>query len=585
MNNATLTGKDIIEIRFDFDWNVLRVVKSIPGRRFNEDARGKYWTCPLSVDAVETLKAAGFTLDKSLKSFYLSSGKPPSIDTSQLKLNDLRKKLYPFQEEGVAFLEARKGRALMADEMGLGKTIQAVAWLHLHPELRPAIIVCPAHLKLNWEREIKEILPGKQKIQAIFGTNTSQPLTGEIIIINYDILPNSYEKLRDSAGRKRYKEIKRTGWVDFLIDLKPKVLIIDEAHFCKSSSAYRTKGVRKLARKCEHVIAISGTPIVNRPIEGFNIIQMVDKTIFPDFWKYIHRYCNAKHTSFGWDYSGASNQEELNKKLQSVMIRRKKQDVMKDLPDKVYSYVPMEINNAAEYEKAEDNFLDYLRQTKGQKVAQKAQNAEHLVKVEWLKQLAVKGKLPQTIKWIRNFIDEGGKLIVFAVHKTVIEALMKEFKGAAVKVDGSVSGPDREMAVRQFQNEEKIKLFIGNIQAAGTGLTLTAASSVAFLELPWTSGELVQAEDRCHRIGQKNSVSIYYLLAHNTIEIKIAELLDKKREVLDAVLDGKKVKDSALLTDLIKSYVPENEAREEECSHIIIRKNPEQTLKETRGFF
>jgi SWI/SNF-related matrix-associated actin-dependent regulator 1 of chromatin subfamily A len=159
------------------------------------------------------------------------------------------------------------------------------------------------------------------------------------------------------------------------------------------------------------------------------------------------------------------------------------------------------------------------------------------------------------IQWIRNFLDtNGNKLVVFAVHKAAVDALMEEFKEQAVKVDGSVSAAGRDAAVRAFQEDPKIKLFVGNIQAAGVGLTLTAASSVAFLELPWTPGDLVQAEDRCHRIGQKDNVNVYYLLADGTIEEKIAELLDEKRQVLEAVLDGKEVEETQLLSELIKSY-------------------------------
>jgi SNF2 family DNA or RNA helicase len=144
--------------------------------------------------------------------------------------------------------------------------------------------------------------------------------------------------------------------------------------------------------------------------------------------------------------------------------------------------------------------------------------------------------------------------VVFAVHKTTVDALMEEFKDMAVKIDGSCSAAKRDSAVKEFQNNPEIKLFVGNIQAAGTGLTLTAASAVAFLELPWTPGELSQAADRCHRIGQKNTVNVYYLLAAGSIEEKIAEILDEKKTVLDAVVDGEEAKDIGLFTKLMESY-------------------------------
>jgi len=534
-----IIDRGINEIQFDFNPAFLSTIKSIPGRKFHQNAAGKkYCTCPLSLDAIQCLTKY---LQQSVE----------EID----QIGKLKKTLFPFQKEGVAFIEKRNGRALIGDEMGLGKTIQALGWLHLHPKRKPVIIVCPAHLKLNWAKEIEVTLPGKQNVQVLYGKKPSSCITGDILIINYDILANTYEEYRDSAGRKRFREIKRTGWVDYLIDLKPSILIIDEAHYCKSTTSFRTKGTRKLAKKCPYVLALTGTPITNRPIEGFYIIQLIDRNIFPNFMTYVRTYCDAKHNGFGWDYSGASNQKQLYQKLQEVMIRRKKVDVLKDLPDKTYSYVPMEITNAEEYNAAEANFIRYLRHQKGTIAANKAQAAEHLVKIEALKQLAVKGKMKQTIQWIQEFLNSGaGKLVLFTVHKNVIDTIIDKFKDCAVRYDGSVSSIKREENKNAFQNNPKIKLFIGNIQAAGTGLTLTAASSVVFLELPWSPGELVQAEDRCHRIGQKNAVTIYFLLAQNTIETKIASLLDKKRKVLTAILDGEKVEKTRLLSELMKEY-------------------------------
>jgi len=537
---AHLIEENLIRIQFPFDYNTVDVVKSIPGRRFN-NKQEKYWTAPPSADAIEILQKDGFVLDPELLSL-LERYKTSVDDVEEMEVPGLKRELFPFQRKGVAFLEAKGGRGLIGDEMGLGKTIQALAWLHIHPEKRPVVIVCPAHLKLNWVQEIRITMPENQanRTQILQGTKPTERIMGDFIIINYDIL--------------QY-------WVDILVSIKPQVMIFDEAHYTKNSKALRTKATKKLAKACKHVIALTGTPIVNRPIEGFNICQMVDKSVFPDFWKFARTYCGAKHNGFGWDFTGAENKDELHRKLtQSIMIRRKKDEVLPDLPAKIYSHVPMEITNRTEYKKVEDDFITYLRQAKGDEEADRAGKAQHLTRIEALKQLAVKGKMTQAIDWIQDFLDScngGSKLVVFAVHKSTIDTLMAEFSKVAVKVDGSVSGEKRNEAVNAFQNNPAVKLFIGNIQAAGTGLTLTAASSVAFLELPWTPGEVVQAEDRCHRIGQENSVNVYYLLAQNTIEGQIAKLLDSKREVLDAVLDGREVEETQLLAELMKAYEKE----------------------------
>jgi SWI/SNF-related matrix-associated actin-dependent regulator 1 of chromatin subfamily A len=547
---ATIHG-DRIRIDFPFDWDTVALVKSIPGKKFHANAYPKYWTAPISIETAEILSKGGFELAPEIE---ILLKKPPKVEeldlTEPLKL---KRELFDFQKKGVAFIESRNGRALIGDEMGLGKTIQALAWLGLHPEKRPAIIVCPAHLKLNWAQEVRMTLPGNPNIQVLQGTDTTQPLTGDIIIVNYDILSNKYD------GKK---EIPYTGWVDFILDRKPQVLIVDEAHYCKSPKALRTKATRKLASKVKHVIALTGTPIVNRPVEGFTIIQMVDKSLFPNFFAYAKRYCGARHNGFGWDFTGATNKEELHEKLKTIMIRRKKDEVLPELPDKLFSYVPMEIENEEEYAQAERDFIHYLRKIKGEEAAEKAGKAEHLVKIEAMKQLAIRGKMKAAIQWIRDFLDtNGNKLVVFAIHKETIDRLMKEFGKEAVKVDGGVTAIKRDEAVKAFQNDPAIKLFVGNIKAAGTGLTLTAASSVAFLELPWTPGELKQAEDRCHRIGQKNTVNVYYLLADQTIEGTIAKILDEKRVVLDAVLDGKEVEEGTLLSELINAYLEKGGAQ------------------------
>jgi len=237
------------------------------------------------------------------------------------------------------------------------------------------------------------------------------------------------------------------------------------------------------------------------------------------------------------------------------MIRRLKRDVLPQLPPKARSFVPVQLHNREDYRLAEEDFIGFLRETKGAEAARRASNAEALAKIEALKQLSVQGKLAESIDWISDFLENGEKLVVFAVHRFVIDALMEKFSKIAVKIDGSVSLSERNKAVEAFQGNDKIRLFVGNIKAAGVGLTLTASSNVVFLELPWTPGDLSQAEDRCHRIGQKDSVNIYFLLAPDTIEERLAHILDSKRKVLDAVLDGEITAQESLLTELIKGYI------------------------------
>ena len=536
------SGKFAIKVTFPFSQEDLARVRKLPDRKWN--AEGKFWIAPLSVDAVEMLKQWHFTLDPRLEE-YLQHVKVNVNQVAEIDIPGLEGELRPFQKKGVGFVEVKNGRALIGDDMGLGKTIEALAWLQLHPELRPTLIVVPATVKIQWMREAIKWMPNP-RVQILSGTSgeismrqedvlTSPrcPL-GEITIINYDILPH---------------------WYSILKEINFKIMVIDECHYIKNNSAKRTKAVKRLGKNIPHILALSGTPIVSRPIEIFNAVNLIDSTIFPNRWEFGKRYCGLRHNGFGWDFSGATHTEELYKKLtNTIMIRRKKADVLLELPDKVRSYIPMELDNASEYKMAESNFVSFVHIQKGQEAANRASNAEALAEIEGLKQLAVKGKLKQAIDWIEDFLNVNGKLVVFAVHKFVIDALMERFGSMAVKVDGSVTGVNRQKAVDIFQTDDNTRLFIGNVKAAGIGITLTAASNVAFLELPWTPGEVTQAEDRTHRIGQKNSVAIYYLLAADTIEEKIAKLIDKKRKVLDSVLDGKATETESLLSELMKEY-------------------------------
>lgn len=551
-----------IKIQFPLNPKDLCSVKSLPGRKFHAKGNKKYWTVPFSLITLLMLYEQEFILDDRLKKLlrkYVFSS--PKKNKPIKKIDGLKgDKLIPFQGEGISFTESKNGRALIADDMGLGKTIQALAWLQLHTDFRPVIIVVPASLKLNWVKEAQKWL-NKPNIQVLYGTDTSTTLLGEIIVLNYDILP---------------------FWIDKLIQYKPEVLITDESHYFKNKSAKRTKAVIKLGKKCSHIIALSGTPIVNKPIEFYNVIHLINPKLFPNRWDFAHRYCDAKHNGFGWDLSGSSNEQELHQILtNTIMIRRTKKEVLKQLPDKIFSFIPMELDNQNEYDLAETDFIEFIKQQtendlmielrkslkeeyhsfiniKDEKLeelkADKVSKINILTEIESLKQLAVKGKMKQAVNWIRDFLESGEKLVLFANHRFVIDQLMEEFKTVAVKIDGSVSQTNRQKAVDEFQTNKNIRLFVGNIKAAGVGLTLTASSNVGILELPWTPGDLIQAIDRCHRIGQKDTVNVYYLLAANTVEEEIAELLDKKQKILDAVLDGKETDKTSLLTELLKKY-------------------------------
>ena len=521
-----------IMISFPYNQTDVQRMHQLDSHKYH--SQYKVWTCSLSYDNMNKLYKWGFKIDPRLMEFIKKPESRKIKKTEEIK--KLGKKLYPFQEEGVKFIESTDGRTLLADEMGLGKTIQTLAWLTLHPELRPAVIVCPASAKLNWSREANIWMDNPELFICQSGapeeTNISK---NGIIIINYDIL---------------------SSWGRILKAIEPKVLILDECHYIKNNKAKRTKATKVLAKGISHVIAISGTPVINRPVEIYNAVKIIDQMLLPDLWEFGKKFCGLKHNGFGWDWSGATNTKELNDLLtESVMIRRLKKDVLKDLPDKTRAFVPIELDNWNDYYNAELNFIEWLREKKGGLAAEKAKRAEHLVQIEQLKQIAVHGKIKQIEGWIEDFLESDQKLVVFCIHQNIIDRLMKKFNNVAVKVDGRDSGAVRQKAIDSFQESAEVRLFIGNIKAAGIAINLTAANHVAIIELPWTPGDLVQAEDRCHRIDTKGNVTIYYLLAQNTIEEKMAKLLDKKMQIVTSVLDGKDILQKSMLTELMNQYL------------------------------
>ncbi len=537
---AKLVGKQI-EIRFEFDIKVVAAIKTqVEGRRWEPNK--KIWTAPTTIKNVQTLKALGFSLTGDDFSEIIQAyskeiaGLTP---TDKIDFGKLDSILRPFQKAGVEFINRCNGNALVADEMGLGKTIQALAWLDIHPEIRPAVIVVPASLKLNWAKEVRQWMNNKKTSYICSGkspmaTDVKPVMESDICIINYDVLTDYWIELFKKAG--------------------VQAMILDESHFIKNDSTKRTKAVKKLHRSVKHTIALSGTPITNRPIEFFTTIKLLAPQLFGSRFQYAMQFCNAHNNGYGWDFNGAKNTKELNDILtSSIMVRRLKKDVLKELPAKVISVVPMEIDNRAVYNRAEDDFIKYLKEIDPKK-AKSAERAETLVKIEGMKQLTIAGKIKAAIAWIQDHIETNGKLVVFCTHKETINFLMAEFKDVAVRLDGSTSQTERQAVVDKFQTDEKIRLFVGNMQAAGVGITLTAASSVAFLELPWTPALVSQASDRVHRIGQKDSVNIYFLLADNTIEIEIAAILDEKQKIIEMVLDGQDVAEETLLQNLINKY-------------------------------
>jgi SWI/SNF-related matrix-associated actin-dependent regulator 1 of chromatin subfamily A len=575
---------NLLKIQFPYDPVLVSQVRALPpGRRW--DTASHAWLCPPSVDALKQLREWGFEILPAVLEWekrFLHPSKPtiqPIHDIPRLK-----HKLYPFQAEGVGFIESRGGRVLVADEMGLGKTIQALAWLQYKGNTTlPAVVVCPASLKGNWERECLEwttltpyVLSGRQKINipdddlkvamkkeglgkiadntvAVFEScdirnleigskkysigNESissqrrvekelKSLSGDMFIINYDIL-DSWSKLLTMRGIK--------------------TVILDECHMVKNSKAKRTKAVKAFCKGKQHVIALSGTPIINRPQEFFTVLNILAPSEFGRYWDYAVRYCDAKHNGYGWDLSGASHTDELFQRIDRVlMLRRLKTEVLKDLPPKTRTTIPLALNGN------EGIYLAALREARVSWEDEKPDPLKDITQISALRQAAMDAKYDSCIEWIDNFLEAERKLVLFDIHHKTTDRLMERYGKIAVALDGRTDNRLRSKIVEKFQTDPIIKLLIGNIQVAGTGFTMTAAQDVVFLEFPWTPSELSQAEDRIHRIGQKGAASIYYLVAQGTLEEDMLELIEEKRKVVGAVVDGVVDESKSMIKKLIE---------------------------------
>jgi SNF2 family DNA or RNA helicase len=546
--SITTDGKQRFTIRFDYDANLVAAVKAdIPGRKF--DGATKTWSAPATAQTIEPLLkfAAAHDFDMSDEAMTMCDSliaqREERLEMSraheaEIEVAGLGGELRPFQKAGVAYMLGVK-RGFVCDEMGLGKTVEALATIQAANAF-PAIVVCPASLKLNWKRESEKWLPGRS-VSVWNGKPGASD--ADVIVINYDVLAKHVEALKA---------------------VNPRAVIFDESHYAKNYKAKRTEAAKELAKGVEYRIALTGTPVLNRPQELISQLGIIGRLndVGGDFWTFAKRYCGAYRDRFGWNMSGAAHLDELNERMRATCyIRRNKADVLKELPAKQRATVPVAISNRREYERAESQLVSWLGEQAEQDTAflasiaglnadeqkhakaerreskeQSARQAEQLVRIEALKQLSARGKLDAVTEWVESFLETGEKLVVFAHHIEIVEALAEKF--SAPSITGSTPVEKRQEYVDSFQADDATRLIVCNIRAGGVGLTLTAASNVAFVELDWTPAAHDQAEDRTHRIGQTDNVTAWYLLGEQTIDEEIAALIEKKRAVVDAATEG-----------------------------------------------
>ncbi len=432
--------------------------------------------------------------------------------------------LAPFQWAAVRYALDARG-CFLADEQGLGKTVEALATLEADGAF-PALVVCPASLKLNWQRETERWLPHRS-VALVEGRVAVAP-TADITILNYEIVAAH----REALGR-----------------LRPRALVVDESHYCKNPQAKRTQAVRRLAASVVDGglrLALSGTPVLNHAEELVSQLRVIGR--LGDF---------GSGAQFARRFRGELSEERLHWHLRRrCFVRRLKSEVLPQLPAKRQVVVPVALSNATEYRLAERDVVAWLRSQpldlrELQAKIAATLRAQRLAQLGTLQRLAARGKLAAALTWIADFLASGEPLVVFARHLEVQQALIERFPDAAHLL-GRDSAMARAAAVDAFQSDDGPQLLIGATRVAGQGITLTRASNVAFLELEWTPAMHDQAEDRCHRIGQHDAVTAWYLLAADTIDETMAALIQRKRGVIAAVTDGRQLDGDGLVEAVVR---------------------------------
>ncbi len=461
------------------------------GRFFETDQLNEFWIPKAAMIKDNTVKDVVLDFEKY-------SNRPP----------------LSHQKEAIQKLVENK-KYILADDMGLGKTTSTII-ASLECGAKKVLIICPATLKINWKREIENY--SKKSIYIAEGKNFDPNY--DFVIINYDIIKNFHDTKRKDESQ--------------IISANFDLVIVDEAHYIKNAQAQRTKLINDIVKKVDRIWLLTGTPMTSRPIDYYNLLSLVDSPVAKNWMAYVIRYCSGYQFRVGprkvWNVMGASNLEELRDRTSNLTLRRLKEDVL-DLPDKIITPIYLRLKSK-EYEEVMGEYYNWYEKNPEESKSLTVQ----FTKLTKVRQIIADEKITQTIELAENIIEQDKKVIIFCNFTNSLNKILEHFGKTAVKLDGSMSKTERQFSVDQFQENEKIKVFVGNIKAAGVGITLTSAEAVIMNDLSFLPSDHSQAEDRAYRYGQKSNVLVYYPIFENTIEGIIYDILNKKKQVISTVL-------------------------------------------------
>jgi SWI/SNF-related matrix-associated actin-dependent regulator 1 of chromatin subfamily A len=537
--------KDGYVISFDYSPWIVGDVRAIPGRKF--DSVSKQWLVPKgSRQYVQRLAAMhGFSFaaqePDAFRGFDYAIPDMPELSAAL----PLKKALFPFQEKGVQYILNKK-RLIVGDQPGLGKTAQAIAAITAAGAF-PCLVICPSSLKITWQREV-EMWTDKRALILTDSVRMTWPYFSEsgmahFFIVNYESLKKYFvegiSRREDEMGNKqplRLSDIRLSGRVKQF-----KSVVADESHRVKDTKTLQAKLTKGICDGKEHILLLTGTPVVNKPKDLISQLGIIGRLVELGGYRSFLR----------WFCDDSSRYRELNVMLRrACFYRREKADVLKELPAKIRQAVLCEITTEKEYADALADLKEYLkryRQATDEQV-QKSMRGEIMVRIGVLKNISARGKVAHVAEYVADVTESGEKIVLFTHLREVQEELRRRFPGAAT-IFGSDDAAQRQLSIDVFQRNPSVKVMLCSIKAAGVGITLTASSHVAFVELPWHPADCEQCEDRAHRIGQKGSVQCTYFLGKGTIDEWIYQLIAEKRsmssqitgatnDVEESVMDG-----------------------------------------------
>jgi len=440
------------------------------------------------------------------------------------KLDKRGWKAFKHQEDGIKFLLKNK-KCILADSMGLGKTYQSIV-AALESESERILIICPSSLKINWMREIENFC-SKDDVSIING-NYWNP--SKFTIVNYDVLKNFH------TVAEKNKEYEDWELMRNIVEFSPDLIILDEAHFIKNHNSKRGAILKDLSKNfgCERFWLLTGTPIANRPMDYYNLLSIIDSPLTTNWVHFAKTYCEGKRFRKGgkyiWVTKGASNLDELSSKTKRTILRRKKEEVL-DLPPKLVTPIYLELENVTAYKSVWETYLE-KRRLEGKK----GNPAKDIVEMTLLRTFIAMETVPYSIEKAEEALEQDKKVIIFCNFNDEMDAFNRHFGNKAACVRGGMSDKQKQLSVDRFQEDDSCKVFVGQIKAAGVGLTLTKAEIVIMNSLDWVPGNHEQAEDRAYRIGQKETVNIYYMLIDDTIDTLVWDILNEKKKIIGTIM-------------------------------------------------